>query len=79
MPFAERVTHLAPEGAYQMLARAQALEAQGRAIIHLEIGQPDAPTFDNVSQAGIRAIHEGHTRYFERPSPRTPGGGVGSR
>ncbi|MCP4539752.1 MAG: pyridoxal phosphate-dependent aminotransferase [Chloroflexi bacterium] len=63
MTFAERVNHLAPEGAYHMLARAQALEAEGREIIHLEIGQPDAPTFDNITQAGIQAIHDGHTRY----------------
>jgi len=63
MTFAERVNHLAPEGAYHMLARAQALEAEGREIVHLEIGQPDVPTFQNVAQAGIRAIQEGHTRY----------------
>ncbi len=63
MPFADRVAHLAPEGAYHMLARAQALEAAGRRIIHLEVGQPDAPTFENVSRAGIKAIEEGFTRY----------------
>lgn len=63
--FAERVNHLAPEGAYHMLARAQALEAEGREIIHLEIGQPDVPTFENVAQAGVRAIQEGHTRYTQ--------------
>ena len=56
MNIAARVTHLAPEGAYAVLAKAQALEAQGRDIVHLEIGQPDVPTFDNVAQAGIRAI-----------------------
>ena len=61
--FAGRVTHLAPEGAYHMLARAQALEAEGRDIIHLEIGQPDVPTFENVVQAGIDAIEAGRTRY----------------
>jgi aspartate/methionine/tyrosine aminotransferase len=55
--------HLAPEGAYFMLARAQALEASGRDIIHLEIGQPDAPTFDHIAEAGIQAIRDGHTRY----------------
>jgi len=69
MDFAERVARLAPEGAYHMLARAQALEAAGRDIIHLEIGQPDAPTLDNVAQAGIRAIRDGHTRY-------TPSAGI---
>jgi aspartate aminotransferase len=63
MAFAERVNHLAPEGAYHMLARAQALEAEGREIIHLEIGQPDVPTFENVAQAGIQAIQAGRTRY----------------
>lgn len=63
MNFADRVTNLEPEGAYHMLARAQAMEAAGREIIHLEIGQPDIATFDNVAQAGIRAIREGHTRY----------------
>ncbi len=63
MEFAERVRHLEPEGAYYMLGRAQALEAQGRDIIHLELGQPDFPTFDNITRAGIAAIEAGHTRY----------------
>jgi len=63
MPFTERVEHLAAEGAYHMLARAQALEAAGRLIIHLEIGQPDFPTFPNIAQAGMAAIEAGQTRY----------------
>ncbi len=63
MHFTDRVRHLAPEGAYFMLERAQALEAAGREIIHLEIGQPDVPTFDNIVQAGIQAIRDGQTRY----------------
>ena len=63
MSFAKRIGHLRAEGAYAVLAKAQSLEAQGREIIHLEIGQPDVPTFGNVAQAGIRAIQEGHTRY----------------
>jgi len=71
MEFAERVTHLTAEGAYHMLARAQALEAAGRKIIHLEIGQPDVPTFANVSEAGIRAIQQGQTRY-------APSAGIGA-
>ncbi len=61
--FADRVTHLKPEGAYQVLARAQALEAAGRSIIHLEIGEPDFPTPEHVRQAGIQAIQAGRTRY----------------
>ena len=63
MHFAERVSELRSEGAYHMLARAQALEAQGREIIHLEIGQPDIDTYDHIRQAGIEAIKAGHTRY----------------
>jgi aspartate aminotransferase len=60
---ASRVEHLRAEGAYAVLARAQALEAQGREVIHLEIGQPDFQTFPNVSLAGVRAIAAGQTRY----------------
>jgi aspartate/methionine/tyrosine aminotransferase len=63
MTFANRTSHLKPEGAYQVLARANQLEAAGQEIIHLEIGQPDYPTFENVSQAGIEAIRTGKTRY----------------
>jgi aspartate/methionine/tyrosine aminotransferase len=63
MTFADRTTHLKPEGAYQVLARANQLEAAGKEIIHLEIGQPDYATFENVSQAGINAIRSGKTRY----------------
>jgi aspartate aminotransferase len=63
MSYAERTSHLKPEGAYQVLAKAQALEAAGREIIHLEIGQPDFETFANISLTGIRAITEGKTRY----------------
>ena len=59
MEFSEQVRQLEPEGAYFMLAKAQALEAAGREIIHLEMGQPDVPTFENVSQAGVDAIQEG--------------------
>ncbi len=70
MNFASRVTHLEPEGAYAVLARAQALEAQGKHIIHLEIGQPDFPTFPGVVDAGVSAIRNGRTRY--NPPAGTP-------
>jgi aspartate/methionine/tyrosine aminotransferase len=63
MAFAERIGHLRAEGAYAVLARAQALEAQGREIIHLEIGQPDFETYPHIAMAGIRAIATGKTRY----------------
>ncbi|MBP7688957.1 MAG: pyridoxal phosphate-dependent aminotransferase [Thermoflexales bacterium] len=65
MSFADRVNHLQAEGAYHMLARAQALEAQGRKIIHLEVGQPDVPPAAHVTRAGIGAIEAGHTRYSQ--------------
>jgi aspartate aminotransferase len=63
MLFAQRTAHLKPEGAYQVLARANQLEAAGADIIHFEIGQPDYATFENVSTAGINAIRAGKTRY----------------
>ncbi len=63
MPFTKRTLHLKPEGAYQVLARANQLEAAGREIIHFEIGQPDYSTFKNISQAGVDAIFSGKTRY----------------
>jgi aspartate aminotransferase len=63
MLFTQRTAHLRPEGAYQVLALAQKLEAQGMDIVHFEIGQPDFDTFPNISLAGIQAIAEGRTRY----------------
>jgi aspartate aminotransferase len=67
--FAQRMSNIQPEGAYQVLAQAQELERQGRHIIHLEIGQPDFQTFDPICQSGKQAIDEGHTRY-------TPSAGI---
>lgn len=68
---ANRTSHLQPEGAYAFLAKAQQLEAKGREIIHLEIGQPDFQTFDNIALSGIRAIANGQTRYTP-PAGITP-------
>jgi len=61
--FAQRVSTLESEGAYAVLARSQALEAQGKKVLHLEIGQPDFDTPKHVSAAGIKAIQDGQTRY----------------
>jgi aspartate/methionine/tyrosine aminotransferase len=61
--FAQRTDGLRLEGAYQVLARAQELEAQGKKIVHLEIGEPDFPTPDNIGRAAARAIAEGKTHY----------------
>ena len=63
MKFSERVAHLKAEGAYQVLARAQELEAAGKDIIHLEIGEPDFDTPSNIREVGIDAIVGGKTRY----------------
>jgi aspartate aminotransferase len=63
MRYAQRTNNLRPEGAYEVLARAQQLEAKGKSIIHLEIGEPDFTTPAHVSLAGIKAIAAGETRY----------------
>lgn len=63
MGFSQRTESLRPEGAYQVLARAQELERAGRDIIHLEIGEPDFRTPMNIAGAGIEAIEAGKTRY----------------
>ncbi|MFW6422090.1 MAG: pyridoxal phosphate-dependent aminotransferase [Candidatus Bipolaricaulota bacterium] len=59
----DSIASLNPEGAYRVLSRANSLEETGREIIHLEIGQPEYPTFPNVTLAGIRAISQGETAY----------------
>jgi aspartate/methionine/tyrosine aminotransferase len=51
------------ESAFQILARANALEAQGKSIIHLEIGQPDFKTPQNIIEAAYKAMNEGKTGY----------------
>ena len=58
-----RVRHLQAEGAYHVLALAQALEREGRDVIHLEVGEPDVPTFESIREAGVAAIRRGDTRY----------------
>ena len=63
MPLASRVANLSPEGAYAVMGRAQALEAEGHQIIHLEIGQPDIETYPHIKQEGIQAIQDGSTCY----------------
>jgi aspartate aminotransferase len=63
MKYAERMVHLGTESAFEVLAKAKALEAKGRSIIHLEIGQPDFPTAVHICEAAHRAIQDGHTGY----------------
>ncbi|HET7269496.1 MAG TPA: pyridoxal phosphate-dependent aminotransferase [Rubrobacter sp.] len=63
MKLAKRMERLGTETAFSVLARAKSLEAQGREIIHLEIGEPDFDTPAHVVEAGCRALREGHTHY----------------
>jgi aspartate aminotransferase len=60
---ARRMERLGTETAFSVLAKAKALEAEGREIIHLEIGEPDFDTPAHVVEAGCNALREGHTHY----------------
>ncbi len=63
IPIAERMSHAGTETAFEVLVRAKALEAQGRHIIHLQIGEPDFTTPKNIIEAAKRALDEGQTHY----------------
>ena len=58
-PLARRMGRLGTETAFEVLARARALEAQGRSIVHLEIGEPDFDTPKSITAAGVAAIERG--------------------
>ncbi len=60
---AERMKRLGTETAFEVLARAKAMEAQGREIIHLEIGEPDFDTPRNIIDAAVNALKSGFTHY----------------
>ncbi len=70
MNLASRMNRLGTETAFEVLARARALEAAGRSIVHLEIGEPDFDTPANIVAAGQKALGEGFTHYG--PSPGLP-------
>jgi len=70
MKLASRMSRLGTETAFEVLARARALEAQGREIVHLEIGEPDFDTPSHVVEAGVKALRSGKTHYT--PSAGTP-------
>ena len=63
MRYAERMNQLGTETAFEVLAKARALEAKGKTIVHLEIGEPDFDTPATIRAAAIRAIEEGFTHY----------------
>jgi aspartate aminotransferase len=60
---AERMSRLGTETAFEVLNKARALERQGKHIIHLEIGEPDFDTPENVVEAAVDALHKGWTHY----------------
>ena len=60
---AKRMQRLGTETAFEVLARAKALEAKGRSVVHLEIGEPDFDTPRNIVDAGVKALQEGATHY----------------
>ncbi len=70
MILAERMNRLGTETAFEVLAKARMLEADGKDIIHLEIGEPDFDTPRNIVEAGKQALEAGHTHYG--PSPGLP-------
>lgn len=70
MILADRMLNLGTETAFEVLAKARALEAQGQEIIHLEIGEPDFDTPGHIVAAGVRALQEGYTHYG--PTPGLP-------
>jgi aspartate aminotransferase len=60
---AKRMARLGTETAFEVLVKAKALEAQGRDIVHLEIGEPDFDTPRNIIDAAVDALHKGFTHY----------------
>ena len=70
MTVAARMMNLGTETAFEVLAKARALEAQGKEIIHLEIGEPDFDTPPHVVEAGVEALRQGYTHYG--PTPGLP-------
>jgi len=63
MQIAERMSRLGTETAFVVLQKARALEAQGKNIVHLEIGEPDFDTPPNVIEAAKKALDDGFTHY----------------
>lgn len=63
MKLSKAMGRLGTETAFEVLARARALEAQGKEIVHLEIGEPDFDTPSNIVEAAGTALYEGYTHY----------------
>jgi len=63
MKLSERLARLGTETAFEVLVRARALEARGKSVVHLEIGEPDFDTPAHIVQAGVLALEGGATHY----------------
>jgi len=63
LPHSPRMTKMGTETAFDVLVRAKKLEAQGKHVIHLEIGEPDFDTPQNIKDAAKKAIDQGYTHY----------------
>jgi len=63
MQLATRIGRMRGEGAFEVLVRARELEARGRDVVHMEIGEPDFPTPPNILEAGRQALVDGYTKY----------------
>ncbi|HUR27964.1 MAG TPA: pyridoxal phosphate-dependent aminotransferase [Planctomycetota bacterium] len=70
LTLAHRMSQLGTESAFEVLARARALEAQGKSIVNLGIGSPDFRTPDNIVEAGIKALRDG--MHFYTPAKGLP-------
>ena len=70
MKLAHRMARLGTETAFEVLAKARLLEAEGMDVIHLEIGEPDFGSPSHVVEAGRQALTDGYTGYG--PSPGYP-------
>jgi aspartate/methionine/tyrosine aminotransferase len=70
MKLADRMSLLGTETAFEVLAKAKRLEAEGMDVVHLEVGEPDFDTPSNIIDAGAKAMREGYTHYG--PSPGFP-------
>ena len=79
MQLAQRMSQLGTETAFEVLARAEALRAQGKDVINLGIGQPDFPTPPHIVDAAAKALRDGtprlHTSQWYCPPSRGRGSG----
>jgi len=63
MELSQKMSRLGTEAAFKVLAQAQALEAKGIDVVHLEIGEPDFDTPKNICSAATEAMAKGYTHY----------------